>query len=145
MSKKAISIYPFWLICDLMVNYMEIQDFVELPCISLLRYTWNDYHWKVLEFFPYLMAFSPKALFSPFMLTMCLILMFWGCFNKQISRYRDLPCKYKRAIQPSYLFIFRHQAITWTSIDIIGDNILTALCKKDITPLLTHWSTSFLH
>ena len=25
-----------------MVNYMEIQDFVELPCISLLRYTWND-------------------------------------------------------------------------------------------------------
>ena len=36
MSKKAISIYPFWVICDLMVNYMEIQDFVELPCISLL-------------------------------------------------------------------------------------------------------------
>ena len=30
------------MICDLMVNYMEIQDFVELPCISLLRYTWND-------------------------------------------------------------------------------------------------------
>ena len=25
-----------------MVNYMEIQDFVELPCISLLWYTWND-------------------------------------------------------------------------------------------------------
>ena len=25
----------------LMVNYMEIQDFVELPCISLLPYTWN--------------------------------------------------------------------------------------------------------
>ena len=42
MSKKAISIYPFWVICDLMVNYMEIQDFVELPCISLLRYAWND-------------------------------------------------------------------------------------------------------
>ena len=37
-----ISIYLFWMICDLMVNYMEIQDFVELPCISLLRYTWND-------------------------------------------------------------------------------------------------------
>ena len=33
--------YPFWLICDLTVNYMEIQDFVELPCI-LLWYTWND-------------------------------------------------------------------------------------------------------
>ena len=30
------------MISDLMVNYMEIQDFVELPCISLLRYTWND-------------------------------------------------------------------------------------------------------
>ena len=30
------------MICDLMVNYMEIQDFVELSCISLLRYTWND-------------------------------------------------------------------------------------------------------
>ena len=50
--------------CDLMVNNMEIQDFVELPCISLLRYTWNDMEnvlescetvleksWKVLEFF----------------------------------------------------------------------------------------------
>ena len=37
-----ISIYLFWMNCDLMVNYMEIQDFVELPCISLLPYTWND-------------------------------------------------------------------------------------------------------
>ena len=36
MSKSTISIYPFWVMCDLMVNYMEIQDFVELPCISLL-------------------------------------------------------------------------------------------------------------
>ena len=27
--KKAIYIYLFWLICDLVVNYMEIQDFVE--------------------------------------------------------------------------------------------------------------------
>ena len=26
------------MICDLMVNHMEIQDFVELPCISLLRH-----------------------------------------------------------------------------------------------------------
>ena len=42
MSIKAISIYPFCVICDLMVKYIEIQDFVELPCISLLRYTWND-------------------------------------------------------------------------------------------------------
>ena len=41
-TKKTISIYPFWVICDLMVNYIEIQDFAELPCISLLRYTWND-------------------------------------------------------------------------------------------------------
>ena len=40
--KRAISIYPFWVIGDLMVNYMEIQDFVELSCISLLRYTGND-------------------------------------------------------------------------------------------------------
>ena len=30
------------------VYYMEIQDFVELPCISLLRYTWNDME-NVLE------------------------------------------------------------------------------------------------
>ena len=42
MSKKQFPSTPFWLIYDLMVNYMEIQDFVELPCISLLRYTWND-------------------------------------------------------------------------------------------------------
>ena len=42
MSKKAIFIFLFWLICDLMVNHMEIQDFVELPCISSLWYTWND-------------------------------------------------------------------------------------------------------
>ena len=42
MSKKAISIYLFWMICELVVNYMEIQDFVELPCISLPWYTWND-------------------------------------------------------------------------------------------------------
>ena len=48
MSKKAIFIYPFWLICDLTVNCMEIQDFVQLPCISLLWYTWND-HENVLE------------------------------------------------------------------------------------------------
>ena len=48
MSKKQISIYPFRMICDLMVNYMEIQDFVKLPCISLLRYTWNDME-NVLE------------------------------------------------------------------------------------------------
>ena len=38
-QQKAISIYPFWVICDFMVNYMQSQDFVELPCISLLRYT----------------------------------------------------------------------------------------------------------
>ena len=25
-----------------MVNYTEIQDFIKLPCISLLWYTWND-------------------------------------------------------------------------------------------------------
>ena len=42
LKKKAIFIYPFWLICDLTVNCMEIQDFVQLPCISLLWYTWND-------------------------------------------------------------------------------------------------------
>ena len=42
MSKKQFSSTPFWMIYDLMVNYMEIQDFVELPCISLFRYTWND-------------------------------------------------------------------------------------------------------
>ena len=42
MSKKQFPSTPFWMIYDLMVNYMEIQDFVELPCISLLRYTWND-------------------------------------------------------------------------------------------------------
>ena len=35
-------IYQFWVICDLMVNYMEIQDFVTLPYNALLRYTWND-------------------------------------------------------------------------------------------------------
>ena len=41
-QQKAISIYPFWVICDLMVNYIQIQDFVELPCISLLWHAWND-------------------------------------------------------------------------------------------------------
>ena len=35
-SKKAIVTYLFWLICDLTVNCMEIQDFVQLPYISLL-------------------------------------------------------------------------------------------------------------
>ena len=35
-------IYQFWVICDLMVNHMEIQDFVTLSYNSLLRYTWND-------------------------------------------------------------------------------------------------------
>ena len=60
-KKNRIFIYPFWIICDLMVNYMEIQDFVELLSISLLRYTWNDTEsvlencetilQKVLEFF----------------------------------------------------------------------------------------------
>ena len=30
------------MICDLTVNYMEIQDFVNLPGISLMRLTWND-------------------------------------------------------------------------------------------------------
>ena len=39
MSKKQFpSTRSEWFV----VNYMEIQDFVELPCISLLRYTWND-------------------------------------------------------------------------------------------------------
>ena len=30
------------MICEFIVNYMEIQDLVELSCISLLWYTWND-------------------------------------------------------------------------------------------------------
>ena len=41
-SQKALSMYQFWVTGDLMVNYMEMQDFVELPCITSLRYTWND-------------------------------------------------------------------------------------------------------
>ena len=40
--QQKYPIYQFWAICDLMVNYMEIQDFVTLPYNSLLRYTWND-------------------------------------------------------------------------------------------------------
>ena len=47
MSKKQFpSTLSEW--CDLMVNYMEIQDFVKLPYISLLWYTWNDME-NVLE------------------------------------------------------------------------------------------------
>ena len=43
MSKKQFpSTRSEWFVTCRMVNYMEIQDFVELPCISLLRYTWND-------------------------------------------------------------------------------------------------------
>ena len=42
VKKKAIFIYPLWLICDLTVNCKETQDFVQLPCISLLWHTWND-------------------------------------------------------------------------------------------------------
>ena len=51
LKKKAISMYQFCVIGDLMVNYMEIQKFVGLSCISwfsLLRYTWND-HENVCE------------------------------------------------------------------------------------------------
>ena len=46
--KKAILIYLSWVICNVMVNYLEIQDFVELSFISLLRYTWDDIE-NVLE------------------------------------------------------------------------------------------------
>ena len=42
LKKQTISMYQFWVIGDLMVNYMEIQDFVGLSCISLLRYTCNE-------------------------------------------------------------------------------------------------------
>ena len=55
LKKKAIFIHSFWLIFDLMVNYLEIKDFVkeikdfvELSCISSLWYTWKDVE-NVLE------------------------------------------------------------------------------------------------
>ena len=32
-----ISIYSFWVICDLMVNYMEIQDFVTLDFFTVIH------------------------------------------------------------------------------------------------------------
>ena len=64
-KNKPIFIYPFWMICDLMVNYVEIQGFVKLPCFCFLQYIWNNTEnvpencknvleknpWKVLVFF----------------------------------------------------------------------------------------------
>ena len=73
MSKKQFpSTRSEWFVTCRMVNYMEIQDFVELPCISLLRYTWNDTE-NVLEncetifekVFEKCLTFFSENLYSP--------------------------------------------------------------------------------
>ena len=131
-QQKAISIYPFWVICDLMVNYIQIQDFVELPCISLLWHTWNNTE-NILENYEIILEKVLEKCLN-FFLDICLREVFflpcgvaWSFFFCWYVRHVDLLAYFKFGIFGS-AWCFNSHALSfilwWSHVDHVdGDSV----------------------
>ena len=140
------------------VYYMEIQDFVELPCISLLRYTWNDTEnvlencetilEKVLE--KWLIFFS-QNLYSP-----------WRGFNYHLKLvyFELIFCEIAMRWMPKHLtdhkstlvqvLAWCHQAIRPRSLLTYDPGHMTSLGHKELSSdnnsdWENHWTETKLH